>query len=91
MLHTPFQPCLGQLQGLLRIVVCRISRAALVKGHDDVRSDYTLGIHVVLRSEDMLRSVDMRTEYASFRSQLPYRTEGEDLESAAVGEDRPVP
>ena len=70
MLHTPLQPPLGKGKGFLGILVIRISGTTFVQSHDYVGSDYTLGVHIVFRSEDMLGAVDMRTEYASVFGKL---------------------
>ena len=91
MLHTSLQPLLCQSERFLCVLICGIARAALVKSHHNVGSDDTLRIHIVLRSEDMLRSVYVRTEYASVFSKFSDRAEGKHLESAAVGQDRTVP
>ena len=91
MLCEALQPALGKPEGFLRIGIIRVARTALVEGHHDVGADDALGVDVVLRSEGMAGTVDVRREGAAVRRQLADGAEGEYLETAAVGEDRAVP
>ena len=70
-LKETLKPALGHQQGFLRIVVIRISRAALVEGHHYIGTDNTLRIDIVLRRECMSRPVNMGGERAAVRGQLP--------------------
>ena len=85
------QPVLGEAERLQRICMVGVPRTAFVKRHDDVGADSTLCVDIVLRSEDMLRSIDMAVEYAALRSYLAYLGKGEYLESAAVRKNGAVP
>ena len=85
------QPALREAQRLRGVADVRVAGAALVQGHDDVRADDALGVHVVLRGKGMAGAVDMRGEPASFLGKLADGREGEDLEAAAVRQDGPVP
>ena len=85
------EPMLGQAERAAGVVVVRVARAAFVEGHDDVRADRALEVHHFLGREEMLRAVDVRAEICALGVELAVLGEGEDLEAAAVGQDRPVP
>ena len=76
---------------MLGIVVIRVAGAALVEGHDDVRTDRALDVHHLLRREEVLRSVDVRAEEGALLVQFAILREGKDLKAAAVGQDRFAP
>ena len=90
-LDTTVEPALGQSQGVLGILIVALARRTLIERHHDIGTDDTLGIHHVLRGEDMLGTVDMTTELASLLAQLSDTGQGEDLETTRVGQDRTVP
>ena len=90
-LDTTVEPALGQSQGVLGILIVALARRTLVERHHDIGTDDTFGIHHVLRSEDMLGTVDMATELASLLAQLADACQGENLETARVGQDGTVP
>ena len=85
------QPALREAQRLRGVAEVGVAGAALVQSHDDVRADDALGVHVVLRGKGMAGAVDVRGEPAAFLGELADRSEGEDLEAAAVREDGPIP
>ncbi len=90
-LQIALQPALGELQRFLRVLIRRVARTALVERHHYIRSDNALSVNIVLRSESMLRPVDVRAESAAFRRKFAHLREREHLKSAAVGKNRPVP
>ena len=64
------QPTVRHFHRLLGIGIFRIARSTFVKRHHYVRSDSTLDVHYPLRSEDVLASVDVRTELGAFFAQF---------------------
>ena len=90
-LETTVQPALCHLKALLGILEVALSWRTLVESHHDVGTDDALCVHHVLWGKDMFASVDMRTELATFLSQLTDTGERENLETTTVGEDRTLP
>lgn len=48
----------------------RIPRRAFIEGHDDISPELLLDLHRFLRSEEVLRSVPMRSEHHSILRDL---------------------
>ncbi len=90
-LDAAVQPSLRQFEAVLGIAVIALSWGAFVEGHHDVGADDALGVHDVLRREEMLRPVDMRPELASLFLQFPYAGKRKHLKAAAVRQDGAVP
>ena len=90
-LLAALEPADRALRRFLGIVVVGRIRHALIEGHDDVRTKRHLDFHRDLRREELLRSVDMRTERHAFLRDLAQVAEAEDLEPAAVRQDGAVP
>src|SRR5215475_2814320 len=91
MLGTLFR--LGQrlFHGLVGIeMVGRISQA-VVQNHDDVGAKRSLYIHRDLWTEKVTTSVQVRLKTNPVVADVSQRTETEDLVSAAVGQNRPIP
>ena len=94
LLHTldaATQPSFGQGKRFLRIVEVGIPRTTFIKSHDDVRTDDTLNIHHALRSEEVLRAIDMRAEGDSFLGDLTAMGQAEDLIATTICQDRARP
>ena len=90
-LDATVKPALGQPQRLLGILVVALSWRTFVKGHHDVGANDALSIHHVLRGEDMLGTVDVATEFASFLAELADACQGKYLKTAGVSQYRTVP
>ena len=93
---------LGQLEHLLgpadgaghgdfaRGAVARVGRA-LVEHHRDVRAERVLDVEAVLHVEEQLVAVEVRAEVDALVGDRAELREREDLEAAAVRQDRLVP
>ena len=81
---------MGQIEALAGIGKVRRTRRAFVESHHDIRTNAALDIHDALRGEEMLRPIDVGTEFASFFRKLAYTRQREDLEPTAIGEHRAV-
>ena len=66
-------------------------RRAFVKGHDDVRAQSVLDFDRFLRSEKEFAAIEMRPELDTCICNASQFGETEDLEAAAIGQDRLVP
>ena len=64
---------------------------ALVEHHGDVGPEPGLDIHRHLRSQEMTRAIEVRSELDSVLGDAPALGQAEYLVSAAVGQDRTVP
>ena len=69
-LYAALQPSLGESQAVLGILIVALSRWALVERHHDIGTNHTLGVHHVLGGKNMLRTIDMTTELATFLTKL---------------------
>ena len=69
----------------------RVVRRAFVEHHRDVRAEHALDFHGFLRPEKQQRAVQVRTELDAVLLDLADFREAENLEAAAVGQNRPVP
>ena len=85
------QPRLSQFERLFCISEISVSGAAFVKGHDNIRTDGSLHIDIILRGEGVPRTVDMGRECAAVRRQFADAGKRKNLETAAVREDGSVP
>ena len=68
----------------------RVGRA-VVKDHGDVRTERALDFHRLLWAEEQKRAIEMGTELDAVRLDFSDRGQAEDLEAAAIGEDRALP
>ena len=64
---------------------------ALVEHHGDVRAEPRLDVDGALGRQQMPGAVEVRLELGAFLGDHAPLGEAEDLEAAAVGQDRPVP
>jgi hypothetical protein len=64
---------------------------AFVEDHRDVGVEHVLDAHGFLGRQEQAVAVDRRLEPDSLLADLAQRTEGKDLKTAGVGEDRPIP
>ena len=69
----------------------RVVRRAFVEHHRDVRAEHALDFHRFLRAEKQRRAVEVRAEFDAVRFDFADFGEAEDLEAAAVGENRLFP
>ena len=76
---------------MLGVIVVGISRATLIEGHDDIRTDRAFDIHHLLRREHMLGTVEMRAELGSLFMQLAIVGKGEYLKPPTIGQYRSIP
>ena len=65
-LNAALQPSLSEAQAVLGIFVVALAWRALVERHHDIGANHTLGVHHVLRRKDMLRTINMTAELATF-------------------------
>ena len=86
-----FQPAEGPVAGFLNIIPGRRDLDALVKGHGDVRAQIGLDAHALLRPHEDMPPVHMGVEADALLLDLPQLGQGENLETAAVGENGAVP
>src|SRR5438105_2935614 len=82
---------MSALHGLPRICLVRWVGRAFIEGHDDIGADLPLDIHHGFGREDMTGAVDVGLEFDSIGSYAAQARQAENLESAAVGEQRAVP
>ncbi len=88
---APLQPPQGTLAGRLGVLVGGRIFHALVKGHGHVAAQVGLDLHGLLRPHEDPPPVDVGGEGNSLLRNLPQSRQGEHLETAGVGEHRPVP
>lgn len=67
------------------------ARSALVEDHDDVAAERLLDRHGFLGAEKDGRAVDRGAEADALLAELAHRPQAEDLETAGIGQDRPLP
>ena len=89
--NAAVEPPVCQLHGLLRITVVAVAGGAFVEGHHDVGADDALYVHNVLGGEKVFAAVDMAAEGATLFFYFSIFCQREDLETTAVGEQRPLP
>ena len=85
------KPAMCELHGVLRIAVVALTRSALVKSHHDVGTDDALNIHHAFRSEKVSATVNVAAEGTPLLLEFSVGSEGEYLETTAVGEQRTLP
>src|SRR5438270_3018471 len=88
---APFRPAQRQLHRRAHAARLRRIFRTFIKRHDDVRAKSDLGFGRGFRAEELCRAVQMGTECHAFLSQFAQLAQAEDLESARVGENRPIP
>jgi hypothetical protein len=84
-------PANGTFDGKSLLARRRVVRRAFVKDHRNIRAQDTLDFHGLLRTEKQRRAIQMRAEFNAVRLDLPDFGEAEDLEPAAVGQNRFFP
>ena len=90
-LHASLQPSLGKLQTISSILVVALAWRTLVEGHHDIGSDGTLGIHHILRREEVFRAINVTTELTTFVAEFADARERENLKTTRVSKDRAIP
>ena len=90
-LDAPVKPALGHSQAVLCVGVITQSGRTFVESHHDVGTDNTFSVHYILRSEDVLRPVDVASELTSFLCQLANAGQREYLEAAGISQNRAFP
>src|SRR4030095_1720787 len=88
LLATFARPANGALDGRAHFARRCSVRRTIVEGHGDVRAKHTLDCHRLFGAEKTQRAVEVRPELHAVRLDLPNLGQAEDLESAAVGQDR---
>src|SRR3989344_2887994 len=69
----------------------RSRRRTFVETHDDVTAEFVLNLHCFFRSQEMFRSINVRTELDAMFLNLANTFERENLKSSGVRENRFVP
>src|SRR4030042_1933926 len=64
---------------------------AFVKDHGDVRAESPLNLHHLLGCKEMFGAIDMGLKGDSILRDLPQFCEAEDLITAAIRQNRPLP
>ncbi len=85
------RPADGAFDGEALFLGGRVVRRTFVENHRDVRAERALDFHRLLRAEEQQRAVKVRTEFDAVRLDFPDFGEAENLEAAAVGENRLFP
>ena len=88
--RTP-RPRRTAIDGRGHLVARGGQRRTLVEHHRDVRPQGGLDLHALLGAQEMQRAVDVRTEPHALVVDRPHARQGEHLEPAGIGEDRPGP
>src|SRR5438552_11090799 len=88
---APFRPAQRQLHRRAHAAQLRRIFRTFIKRHDDVRAKSDLGFGRGFRAEELCRAVQMGTECHAFLGQFAQLAQAEDLKSARVGENRPIP
>ena len=82
---------MGQVHRIFHVFVfARIGRT-FIEGHDDIGSDGSLDIHNGFRREKMAGAVDMALKDHAFFGDFATGSEGKDLITTAIGQNRAVP
>ena len=89
-LQAAIQPPVCQFHRLLGIIEIRRARCTLIKRHHDVCTNGTLDVHHPFRSEQMLGTVDVRTEFHTFFPHLTDTRQGKHLKTTTVCQHRAV-
>ena len=85
------EPSVGTVHRIFGVAFVGRAGTAFIEGHHDVGTYGALDVHHVLGREEQFTAVDMRRETYAFFGHLADVGEREDLEAAAVGEDRTCP
>ena len=89
---TALQPAGRTLDGRHDVLPVLEGRRTLVEGHRDGRAEIGLDLHRLLRAHKDTATIDVAVEGNTLLLDLPSGTgQGEDLESAGVGQDRTIP
>src|SRR5437016_14578150 len=88
---APFRPAQRQLHRRAHAARLRRIFRTFIKRHDDVRAKSDLGFGRGFRVEELCRAVQMGTECHAFLGQFAQLAQAEDLKSAGVSENRPIP
>jgi hypothetical protein len=88
---TPFQPLQRSFQGVACGGEIRSPRHHVIERHRDVGAEGPLDLGGALGGEEATRAVHVALELDALVIDPPEPLEGEDLEPARVGEQRPVP
>src|SRR5437870_6286510 len=88
---APFRPAQRQLHRRAHAARLRRLFRTFIKRHDDVRAKSDLGFGRGFRAEELCRAVQMGTECHAFLGQFAQLAQAEDLKSAGVSENRPIP
>src|SRR5438105_2240154 len=88
---APFRPAQRQLHRRAHAARLRRIFRTFIKRHDDVRAKSDLGFGRGFRAEELCRAVQMGTECHAFLGQFAQLAQAEDLKSAGVSENRPIP
>ena len=84
-------PASGEIRRLDRLVPGGRIRNTGIKAHHDIRAQGLLYLNRLLRPEKELGTVQVRTKGRALLGDLGQLLQAEDLESAAIGEDGPIP
>src|SRR5690606_10997460 len=85
------QPTVGHVKGSLSILVITRIWRTLVKCHNDICTDNALRIHDIFWGEQMLRTIDMRTEGHTFLFNFAHLSERVHLIASRVSQQGLVP
>jgi hypothetical protein len=66
-------------------------RRAIVEDHRYIGAEFALNLHRFFRAQEQERAIEMRTEFDAVSFDFADSGEAEDLEAAAVGQDRELP
>src|SRR5437667_705437 len=88
---APFRPAQRQLHRRAHAARLRRIFRTFIKRHDDVRAKSDLRFGRGFRAEELCRAVQMGTECHAFLGQFAQLAQAEDLKSAGVSENRPIP
>src|SRR5215471_640521 len=91
MTKTSFRPRQRPLHGPVGIEMGGGVGQAVVQNHDNVGAERSLNIHRDLGTEEVTASVQVRLKTYPVLADVSQGTEAEDLVSAAVGQNRPIP
>ena len=84
-------PAQRQFHRFARLRGCRRIGGAVVENHDHIGAKPLLQGDGGFRAEEDALAIDRRAERHAFLADLAHGAEAEDLETAGIGEDRPVP
>ena len=88
---TAFGPGQGSLHRSFGFEVAGGIGQAIIQNHHDVGAESRLNVDCNLRTEEMSAAVQVRLESHAVFADVAQRAQAENLISAAVGQDRPIP